>query len=452
MAEGVLGLGSSGAASLNQELIDKLKAAEKKARVDPIDANIEKIGKEKEVFENIETKVKELLEAIKPFDLFVSGGSTAFQEKAATTSGTSVVFEAADVSKLSNGVMAVKIDSLAQKDVYQSNTVAKADKDTLGDIGILSIEVNGETHDFNTASYATYDELTDAINKKAGINASFDEVSPDNFRLVIKSEKSGTENALKITGTASQALGYTTDGSTVNSANQTLEAKNMKAFVDGVEYNVATNVLNVNGLKMTATSTGESSINVTQDTASIETKMQNFVTKYNELNSLISQETVNANTPLSDRGQITNVLTQIKDKLFGNYGEAGDKNVFTLGFEIDKTGFLKLDSAKFNETITKDISILEDLFIGTAAKEGLGTQLKATIDEMSFSGGALTTYESSMTKRESTLKEDKTKAEEALDTKYSQLANQFGQYSAIITRFESQFAGLKLMIQQSTSG
>lgn len=31
MAGGILGLGSSGAAGLNQELIDKLKAAEKKS-------------------------------------------------------------------------------------------------------------------------------------------------------------------------------------------------------------------------------------------------------------------------------------------------------------------------------------------------------------------------------------------------------------------------------------
>lgn len=100
MAEGILGLGSGQAASLNNDLIDKLKAAERKSTVGTIETNIEKIGTEKEAFTNIETKVFELLAAVKPFDLFVTGGVTAFEQKAATTSGDSVTFDAADVKTL----------------------------------------------------------------------------------------------------------------------------------------------------------------------------------------------------------------------------------------------------------------------------------------------------------------------------------------------------------------
>ncbi len=46
MADGILGLGSGQAASLNNELIEKLKSAERKARVEPIENNIEAITKE----------------------------------------------------------------------------------------------------------------------------------------------------------------------------------------------------------------------------------------------------------------------------------------------------------------------------------------------------------------------------------------------------------------------
>ena len=70
---------------------------------------------------------------------------------------------------------------------------------------------------------------------------------------------------------------------------------------------------------------------------------------------------------------------------------------------------------------------------------------------MNFSGGVLDSQEDSMATREKTLNEDKTKAEEALDSKYQQLALQFGSYGAIIAGFESSFSGLKMMIQQSTS-
>lgn len=71
MAEGILGLGSGQASALNSDLIEKLKTAERKSTVEPYETKIENITTEKEVFANIQTKVSELLEAIKPFDLFI---------------------------------------------------------------------------------------------------------------------------------------------------------------------------------------------------------------------------------------------------------------------------------------------------------------------------------------------------------------------------------------------
>ena len=130
MANGVLGLGSGQAASLNSDLIDKLKTAERKSTVAPLETKIENIATEKTTFSSISTKVSELLAAIKPFDLFVSGGVTAFEQKTATTSGDSATFDAADVTKLQKGFTSVKVTSLAQKDVYQSAIVDTSKKDS----------------------------------------------------------------------------------------------------------------------------------------------------------------------------------------------------------------------------------------------------------------------------------------------------------------------------------
>ena len=46
----------------------------------------------------------------------------------------------------------------------------------------------------------------------------------------------------------------------------------------------------------------------------------------------------------------------------------------------------------------------------------------------------------------------KEKAEKALNAKYEQLALQFSSYGAVINQMESSFSGLKMLIQQSTSG
>ena len=441
MANGVLGLGAGQAASLNSDLIEKLKTAERKSAVAPIEAKIEKMVKEKETFSTIEKKIAELLESIKPFDLFVSGAVTAFEQKSATTSGDSVTFDAADVKALKKGFTSVEIKTLAQKDVYQTNDVTSVQKDQV--IGKGDLIVNGQV--FKTDNL-TYKQLADEINTKEGMSASLEQVGTDSYRLVIKSKESGLDNALLITGDAKSALGLDV------TENHKQTAQDMKATVDGVEYNVSSNSLVVDGLKISANKAGISTINVTEDNSQIEAQMKNFVDKYNELVSLIETETLGSDSSLNDRSSIKGIVNQIKDKLFGSYGAAGDKSVFNFGIELDKFGGLSIDSKKFNEAVQKDMAGLKDLFVGSAEKKGLGTVLKETLDTMKFVGGVLNSYDTAMKTREKLLNENKEKAEKSLDVKYQQLALQFSSYGALINQMESSFSGLKLMIQQSVAG
>ena len=441
MANGVLGLGAGQAASLNSDLIEKLKTAERKSAVAPIEAKIEKMVKEKETFSTIEKKIAELLESIKPFDLFVSGAVTAFEQKSATTSGDSVTFDAADVKALKKGFTSVDIQTLAQKDVYQTNDVTGVQKDQV--IGKGDLIVNGQV--FKTDNL-TYKQLADEINTKEGMSASLEQVGTDSYRLVIKSKESGLDNALLITGDAKSALGLDV------TENHKQTAQNMKATVDGVEYNVSSNSLVVDGLKISANKAGISTINVTEDNSQIEAQMKNFVDKYNELVALMETETLGSDSSLNDRSSIKGIVNQIKDKLFGSYGAAGDKSVFNFGIELDKFGGLSIDSKKFNEAVQKDMVGLKDLFIGSAEKKGLGTVLKETLDTMKFVGGVLNSYDAAMKTREKSLNENKEKAEKSLDVKYQQLALQFSSYGALINQMESSFSGLKLMIQQSVAG
>jgi flagellar hook-associated protein 2 len=180
--------------------------------------------------------------------------------------------------------------------------------------------------------------------------------------------------------------------------------------------------------------------------------MKNFVTKYNELLALVDGEVYKSDSSLDDKSSIRSIMTQIKDKLFGSYGSNSDKSLFNYGIELDKSGALSLNSTKFNSAVQNDLSGLKDLFVGAAEKKGLGTTLKETIDEMRYVGGTLNSYQSAMANRETKLEEEKEKAEKALNAKYEQLALQFSSYGAVINQMESSFSGLKMLIQQSTSG
>ena len=452
MANGVLGLGSGQASALNSDLIEKLKTAERKSAVEPIEKRIKNITGEKETFSTVKTKVSELLESIKPFDLFVSGGVTAFGQKSATTSGDSVTFDAADLQALKKGITTVSVSQLSQKDVYQSNAVDTTTKDAVINSGMLSIKVGSAVAEEFDTTNKTYKQLADEITSKTGMNAAVEQVGTNSFRLVIKSEESGIDNKLTITGAASQALGYTTNGTAISTSNHILEAKNMITKVDGVEYNVSSNNITVEGLKITANKIGDSTINIAEDNTKVETQMKNFITKYNELVALVDTEVFSATSKLDDKASVREVLSQIKSKLFGTYGDSNDKSMFNYGIELDKYGGLTLDSTKFNKVVQEDMSSLKDVFLGKAEKKGIGTELKELLSDMSLTGGILDTYDKGITIRETKLNSEKEKAENALNAKYEQLALQFASYGTLINQMESSFSGLKMLIQQSNSG
>lgn len=446
MAEGVLGLGSGQAASLNNELIDKLKAAERKAQVEPIETSLTEWDTESEKVTEIIAKANELLETIKPFDLYVTSGVNAFDQKSATTSGDAVVFDAVSVGTLNTGTTSVTVGTLAQRDVYQTDTFADKDAVIVGtDVNDkLTITHGGTDYEFLTDG-KTYQEVADSINLNSNFNATVEQVGTSDYRIVIKSAETGLDNALTIAQSGID-LGLATP------ANHTLTAANLTANVDGVDYNVSSNSITVDGgLKITAVKTGDASINVTKDTSAVEPSLQTFVSKYNELVALVDAELFSAESTLDDKATMRSMMSSIKDKLFGSYGTADDKNLFVVGFEISKTGILSLDTSVFNAAMESDPDGMRELFIGVAEDEGMGTALKEYVDSLDGFDGLLTAYQDNMTTRKTSLEEDKTKAIESLDSKYALLAQQFAAYGNIINQFESSFSGLKLLIQQSTS-
>lgn len=529
MATGMLGLGSSGSTGLSQELIDKLKTAEAKGKVDPYTTKLETWDKELTKIDEIGTKTNELLSKIKDFDLYTNG-TNVFDQVSANTSGTSAVFNAVDVKGLEPGTTSVTVTQIAQRDVYQTSEFANKDTQIVGgnDTGDkVSIQVGTDTFTFSTVG-KTYQQLADEINANTKIVSSVEQVGDSGYRLVIKSKDSGEANKLTIdtTGlnlgfgnvTSSSISDFTAlmgsgklllngnevisdtrdmsydqliseitnyngggtytaskvgntieikanDGSTVNAieygdnglnfqdTSHVVSAKNMKANIDGVNYNVSSNTITLQGnLTMTALELGTSSITIEKDNSALLSGLQDFAKSYNELVDLVDTELYSGESSLNDLSSMRMMMGSIKSTLFANYGTNDDKNIFSYGFSLDKTGHMSIDSTVFSNAITNDIDGLKDLFVGTAEKEGIGTKLKTYFDNLDGYDGLLTTYSDNMVSRKTKLEDEKTKAQEQLDTKYSLMSQQFASYTAIITQMEASFGGLKMMISQSSSG
>lgn len=574
MATGVLGLGSEGASALNQDVIDQLKEAERKATVEPIENRIDLItsledGAEGEEFTiiAIEAKIAEFTSTMSTLDVN-NLDANVFDAKDFNIVGTSAQFSADDMRGLPEGITTVNVTQVAQKDVYQTSTFS--DKTAIisvddGSEHVLSISVGNETYEFDTIG-KSYEELATEINANEFISASVEQVGDESFRLVIKSAESGLANSLSLqengvdfglgngvtktlneqaydpTYSAANITGITINGDTIDNfpngaftnysdivqainnytedgeqqyqattsydsltrtftfnitaldgstvsveevgdgdganfmdESHVLNAQNMKATIDGISYDTSSNqITTVGGLKITATSLGESSLSVSHNTDYVLPAVQEMVDMYNALVDIVDEELYDAESPLQDTSSLRMMMAQIKDILFSNYGaedpnfgdeidEYGDivydysnvinndKNLFQYGLELDKTGHLSIDTTKFAEELSKNPEGMSAFFVGSVENEGLGSRLSQYLKDLTGYTGLLTQYDESMASRLEKLQEERDKAIETLDSKYEIMTNQFIEYAAVINQMEATFSGLKMMIDQSTA-
>jgi flagellar hook-associated protein 2 len=446
MADGILGLGSSGSVDLNSELITKLKTAESKSVLDPITTNKEDTQAELDALTEIQTMVSELLDLVDDFDLY-SSGTNIFDEITASTSGTSVSFDAADTSKLNPGTISVNVTQLAQKDVYQSNTIFDITS-TIVDGGTLSITVGDITYDFDTTG-KSYEGLVQEMSYYSKLDVNLEKVNNTSYRMIVKGTESGTANAVTISQSGTTSLGFNDTG------NHVLTAQNMQAKIDGVDYDVSSNKLTMeNGLIIQAVSTGVSSINMERDTSTIVTRISDIASKYNDLVDLIDSYTLgdeDNTATISDSSTLKSMMSGIKEILFDSYGLNNEESMFKYGISFDSDGYMNVNTTTLTTAVTKNYDDLRELFVGYAEKEGIGTRLKTYLDSLDSSTGLLTTYQDKLNTYISTLSDDYDTASTKLDEKYTAMSAQFAAYTVLITQMENAFSSLKLLIDTSTS-
>ncbi|MDD2887541.1 MAG: flagellar filament capping protein FliD [Aliarcobacter sp.] len=444
MADGILGLGSSGSLDLNSELLTKLKTAESTSVLDPITAEQEDTQSEIDAVDAVQTMVTELLDLVKDFDLFTSG-TNIFDEISASTSGSSASFDATDTSNLEPGTITVNVTQLAQKDVYQSNTIS--DKTSTMDSGTISISIGDNTYDFSTDG-KTYEALVSEMNNYSNLDAALEQVGDSSYRIVIKSSESGLSNTLTITQTDVD-LGLEDEN------NHVLTAQNMNASIDGIDYDLSSNKVTMqNGLIIKAVSEGTSSITMERDDSSVIDAINSVADKYNDLVDLVNSYILgDEENPalISDSSTLKTMMNDIKNVFFGSYGLENEENMFKYGMSFDSSGYMQIDDSELSTALTDNYDDLKELFIGYAQKEGIGTRLKTYLDALdSLNGGLLSTYANKLDTRLSALTTDYDEASAKLDDKYDQMASQFASYTVLITQMENSFASLKSIIDGSS--
>lgn len=216
MATGTLSSLGLGSEVLNQETLEKLKNADISARVKPYETKIETNTTKQKALTELTTKLAAFQSAVSSL-----GDSTAFGKRKVTPSVTGD--SAAATLTASNGVsvqnLSVKVEKIAQKDVFQSSGITK-DTDKVLQTGqkpaSFTIMQNGKEYKINVEATTTYADLADKINSAtdgkviAKIVSTGEKGTP--YRFTLSSKETGADNAISFfAGTKDSQTGVYTE-------------------------------------------------------------------------------------------------------------------------------------------------------------------------------------------------------------------------------------------------
>lgn len=190
--------------------------------------------------------------------------------------------------------------------------------------GAGSFSINGVSLDYNVNTDTVASVIARINASAAGVTASYDSV---NDRVVLANKVTG-DSGVTVTEAAGGLLGALglTGGALTRGKNA------LYSIDDGPQLVSASNTLaadshGVTGLRLTVGATGTDTINVGADTSAMKTKIQAFVTAYNNVQAYIDQQTkitktenVVSSATLTNEREVQAWSSTLRSKVFAAVG------------------------------------------------------------------------------------------------------------------------------------
>jgi len=466
MGISALGTGSS---ILTQDLLDKLKAADETAQVQPLDLEIANQKDKLAEYDVIDAHMTNLYDAIGELKM-----PMLFDERSASVTGSSVEVSADANSDVQD--FTLDVARLATKEVDESGSYDSTTAKIATDSGTFKLNVGSDSFDISYDANTTLEDLKNLINKSdAGdaVTASIIKVGDDDYRLFLTAEKTGDLNGdnnadgtddepdISIDDTSGKLSGtqLTTD---MKAAQTGVDAK---FTYNGQEITRSSNEVNdlITGYDITLKETGLSSVSVSQNRDEITAKIDSFVEKYNATMSELARATKNS-TDSSQRGifsgessmrSLQSSLRSMMDNVGGSVG-----TIYDFGFDIDKDGKLSIDKSVFNEQMDKSPANVEAFFSGgdyvdatgtTTSLKGIFGEMDENVVEYTKYNGMMDNFKTFLNDSVTSLEDRKMKAEDRLTAHYETMKKQFTAYDAMIAKFNNSSAAFKQMIDSGNS-
>jgi flagellar hook-associated protein 2 len=451
-----------------QALIDATINSSRQTRVKPNQDRVNELEGTNTALEDLTKKLTTLQDSLAQFTTLQGGGVS----KTGTSSKESVVSATASTSA-SNGSYSVTVNTLASNHTYSFNqtfasTTSAVQSDLTGaesaadrtltftvGTGAEQETIEIEITDGTYTAQNVVDAFNTASNKARASLVNIGTSTSPSYKIVISSLYEGTDKGTITRSGLGAAL-------TNLSAFSESAAANSSITVTGIgTITRATNSITdvIPGVSLTLSSTGTSTVKISEDAASTITKVQQFVDAYNELVTFVSEsnkvteekqgrETVNVFSPLSKSRLDDNVLFAIRSQLAQTVASGGTsvQVLADLGITTERDGTLKFDSSKLQEAISSEVNSVSEVLASfadaTATTGGIINQYTRFNGLLDLSINANKTTIDDLNQRIADAEAQIERQAESLKARYARLESLMGKLQSQQSSLTSALAGL----------
>ncbi len=318
-----------------------------------------------------------------------------------------------------------------------------------------------------TSADTTLDGIAAKINAaNAGVTAS---VVNDGAgaRLTVKGV-TGAAQAFQLTGTNSGggglgglggggsgislstlSIGGGASGTTIGT-----RAADAAVTLDGATYKRSTNSISdlIPGIRLDIAETGTTTLGLTQPTTALSEAVTNFVDTYNQLQSVVKEDTDAVSGVLKSDTAVNAMargLGRLTTAVLVSDAPAGaPRTLADLGVTTNRDGTLSVDQTKLERMLATQPQAVEKLFAyGTGkATDGIAGALGAITQTVTSRTYGLDASSANYTKAQTALSDAQSKALEAADAMRTRLTAQFAKMDTAVAAYKSTQSFLKNQI------
>lgn len=346
-------------------------------------------------FSEFEDKLKNLNSVFEDIDT-----AKEFRSYQATAANDNY-FTVEAASTADAGSYGIEVVNLAQVQKDVSSGYASS---TDGVFTAGTIDINGTTITVNAGdSLGTIVDNINSANTGAtptGVSAALiNDGTANGYRIVLTGQDASTTFTATVAGVS--------DGTTALNFANTQNAQQATVKVDGITIVSDNNTLSgaIPGITLTLlqpNATGETThLGVDVNTEEIKSKVDAFVTAYNDIITFISNQ---QDTSWGSDSGLQGTKRRLQNMLTTSIGGTGAfQHLVDIGIATNKDdGTISLDSTTFNDALTNDLEGVEKLFIGETGIEGIADTFKSYLNGITDSVNGI--YASRKTSTESSIK------------------------------------------------